>query len=302
MKNELTRRDFIKLVGAAGGGLVLAVYLDACASDAPIPPTVTPLSPTSTPVPPFEWIPSFYLKMDRDGILTIYAFRSELGQGIRTAIAMLIAEELDVDWSSVRIEQALTDRKYGDQLTGGSVSISNYYSTLRSAGATARQMLIEAAAGVWDVDAAACTSEAGFIIHPDGQQKLAYGDLVERASKVELPGQPTLKDVSQFKIVGTGKGHWDAPQIVSGKAIFGLDVRVPNILFAVIARCPVFAGRFANYDDSAAKTVPGVKQVVALDDRIAVVAENTWAAIQGRNALKITCCTRKQSQPYGGCL
>jgi isoquinoline 1-oxidoreductase beta subunit len=288
MNNGLTRRDFIKLVGAAGGGLVLAVYLDACASDAPLPATATPLNPTSTPVPPFEWNPNFYIKLDGEGILTIYAFRSEMGQGIRTAIAMLIAEELDVDWSSVRIEQALTDRKYGDQLTGGSVSISNYYSTLRSAGATARQMLVEAAAGVWDVDPAQCKSDAGFVLHPDGQQKLAYGDLVEKASKVEPSDSPTLKDVSQFKIVGTGKGHWDAPQIVSGQAIFGLDVRVPNMLFAVIARCPVFGGSFVSYDDSAAKTVPGVKQIVPLDDRIAIVAANTWAAIQGRGALKIT--------------
>lgn len=288
MKNQLTRRDFIKLAGAAGGGLVLAVYLDACASDAPIPATITPLSPTSTPVPPFEWHPSFYLQMDRDGILTIYAFRSEMGQGIRTAIAMLITEELDVDWSSVRIEQAQADRKYGDQLTGGSVSISNHYSTLRSAGATARQMLVEAAAGVWDVESAGCTTEAGFVIHPDGQQKLAYGELVEKASSVELSDSPTLKDPSEFKIVGTGKSHWDAPQIVSGKAIFGLDVRLPDMLFAVIARCPVFGGKFASYDDSAAKTVFGVKQIVPLEDRIAVVAENTWAAIQGRTALTIT--------------
>ena len=138
MKNQLTRRDFIKLVGAAGGGLVLAVYLDACATEAPVPPTVTPLSPTSTPRAPFDWSPNFYLKLDQDGILTVYAFRSEMGQGIRTAIAMLVAEELDVDWASVRIEQAMTDRKYGDQLTGGSVSVSTYYSGMRLAGAVAR--------------------------------------------------------------------------------------------------------------------------------------------------------------------
>src|SRR5689334_12274999 len=179
MKKQVTRRDFIKLVGVAGGGLVLAVSLDACASDAPLPATVTPLPPTSTPRLPFDWAPNFYLKMDRDGILTIYAFRSEMGQGIRTAIAMLIAEELNVDWNSVRIEQALTDSKYGDQLTGGSVSISTHYSGLRLAGAAARQMLVEAAAGIWDVDAAECKTEAGFVIHPDGQQKTPYGDLVE---------------------------------------------------------------------------------------------------------------------------
>ena len=287
MKKQLTRREFIKLVSAAGGGLVLSVYLDACASDAPIPATVTPLSPTSTPRPPFDWTPNFYLKMDQDGILTIYAFRSEMGQGIRTAIAMLVAEELDVDWNSVRIEQALTDSKYGDQLTGGSVSISHCYMGSRLAGAAVRQMLVEAAAGVWDVDAGQCKTEAGFVIHPDGQQKISYGDLVEAASKLDLPKQVNVKDTSQFKIVGMGKGHWDAPQIVSGKAIYGLDVRLPNMLFAVIARCPTFGGTLVNYDDSAAQAVPGVKQVVPLDDRIAVVAENTWAAIQGRNALKV---------------
>ncbi|HLO34075.1 MAG TPA: molybdopterin cofactor-binding domain-containing protein [Anaerolineales bacterium] len=288
MKNQINRREFIKLAGAAGGGLVLAVYLEACASETSVPATATPLSPTSMPRSPIDWAPNLYLKMDQDGILTIYAFRSEMGQGIRTAIAMLIAEELDVDWSNVRIEQAQTDRRYGDQLTGGSVSVSTYYSGMRRAGALAREMLVEAAADVWDVNPDQCKTEAGFVTHPDGQQKIAYGDLVEKASKLAVPDQGKLKEASQFKIVGTGKGHWDAPQIVSGKAIFGIDVRLPDMLFAVIARCPVFGGTFASYDDSAAKAVPGVRQIVALKDRIAVVAENTWAAIQGRNALKIT--------------
>jgi isoquinoline 1-oxidoreductase subunit beta len=302
MKNQLTRRDFIKLVGTAGGGLVLAVYLDACATEAPIPATVTPLSPTSTPRAPFDWSPNFYLKMDRDGIPTIYAFRSEMGQGIRTAIAMLIAEELDVDWNSVRIEQAVTDSKYGDQLTGGSVSIANYYAALRMAGATARQMLVEAAAGAWDVDPGGCGTEAGFVNHPDGQQKAFYGDLVEKASQLELSGETKIKDASQFKIVGTGLGHWDAPQIASGKAIYGLDVRVPGMLFAVMARCPVFGGTLAGYDDSAAKVVPGVRQIVSLEDWIAVVAENTWAAIQGRNALKVTWDEGKNADQNGDVL
>jgi isoquinoline 1-oxidoreductase beta subunit len=288
MKNQLNRRDFIKLVGAAGGGLVLAVYLDACTADTPAPPTVTPVSPTFTPGGPFDWSPNFFLKMDQDGILTVYAFRSEMGQGIRTAIAMLIAEELDVDWNSVRIEQAMTDRKYGDQLTGGSVSVSTFYSGMRKAGAAARQMLVEAAAGIWDTDPAGCQTGAGFVIHPDGQQKLFYGDLVEAASRLELPEQPKVKEASQFKIIGRDVGHWDAPQIVSGKAIYGMDVRLPNMLFAVIARCPVFRGTFNSYDENAAKVIPGVRQIVALEDRIAVLADNTWAAIQGRNALDVT--------------
>ena len=289
MKTQLTRRNFIKLVGAAGGGLVLAVYLDACAPDAPPPTTatVTPPSSTSTPQPPVEWVPNLYIKLDQGGLLTIYAFRSEMGQGIRTAIAMLVAEELDADWNSVRIEQAQADSKYGDQLTGGSVSISTYYSGLRLAGAAARQMLIEAAAGAWDVDAAQCKTETGFVIHPNGQQRISYGDLAEAASKLELPQEVKVKDNSQFKIVGAGKGHWDAPQIVSGKAVYGMDVRLPNMMFAAMARCPIFGGTLVDYDDSAAQAVPGVKQIVAFDDRVAVVGENTWAAIQGRNALNV---------------
>lgn len=288
MKNQVTRRDFIKLAGAAGGGLVLAVYLDACASDAPIPATVTPGIPTSTARPPFDWAPNIFLKIDQDGLLTVYAFRSEMGQGIRTAIAMLVAEELDVEWSSVRIEQVPADSRYGDQLTGGSVSISSHYSGLRLAGAVARQMLVEAAADAWDADPADCATEAGFVIHPDKQQKIPYGELVEAAAKKEVPGQTKIKDASAYKIVGTGKGHWDGPQVVSGKAIYGIDVRVPGMLFAVLARCPVFGGTFARYDDSAAQAIPGVTQIVALEESIAVVAENTWAAIQGRQALKVT--------------
>jgi isoquinoline 1-oxidoreductase beta subunit len=288
VKNQLSRRAFIKLIGAAGGGLVLAVYLDACAPDAPIPATVTPVSPTSTPRLPFDWSPNVFLKLDQDAVLTVYAFRSEMGQGIRTAIAMLIAEELDVDWNLVRIEQVITDRKYGDQLTGGSVSISTYASGMRLAGAVARQMLVTAAADIWDVDPAGCETEAGFVIHPDGQQKIFYGDLVEKAAKLGVPKKVKVKDAAQFKIVGTGKGHWDAPQIVSGKAVYGIDVRLPGMLFAVIARCPVFGGALVSYDDSAAKAISGVKQILSFNDRVAVVAENTWAAIQGRNALKIT--------------
>jgi isoquinoline 1-oxidoreductase beta subunit len=292
MKRQLNRRTFIKLVGATGGGLVLAIYLEGCAPDVPETATVPVPRATFTSTPerraPSDWTPSIYLKLDQDGILTVTAFRSEMGQGIRTAIAMLLADELDLDWKDVRIEQAPADSKYGDQVTGGSVSIASYYSVLRSAGAVAHQMLLEAASQVWDVGPAQCTSEAGFVIHPDGKQKLAYGDLVDVASKLDLPGQATPKDESQFTMVGTAMGHWDAPQIVSGKAVFGLDVRLPGMLFATIARCPVFDGTFETYDDAATRAIPGVKDVIDLGDRIAVLAENSWAAIQGRDALQVT--------------
>ena len=290
MSAKLSRRDFLKLSGVAGGGLILAVYLEGCLPGANVPTTtIVSVTPNSSPTPrlPFDWEPDIYLKVDQDGVLTFTAFRSEMGQGIRTALAMLAAEELDVEWSSVRIVQANADSKYGDQQTGGSGSLTSYYDAMRMAGAYARQMLIEAAAQAWDVEATQCKSETGFVIHPDGAQKLSYGDLVQAASKLTKPKSVKLKDPAQFKIVGTGLGHWDAPKIVNGKAMYGLDVRLPNMLFAAIARCPVFGGSFESYDDADAKAIAGVKDVVELNDRIAVVAENSWAAIRGRNALKV---------------
>ena len=291
MNSQINRRDFLKLVAVSTGGLVLAVYLDGCAplTSTPQPVTATQIPFTPTPQPPAEWSPNIYLKIDSNGILTVTAFRSEMGQGIRTALAMLAADELDVDWSNVRIEQAPADPRYGDQMTGGSVSISGSSGAVRRAGAVARQMLVNAAAQTWGVDAAQCKTAHGQVIHPDGEQKLAYGSLVEAAAKLEIPqGLITLKEKAQFNIIGTGLGHWDAPKIVTGQAIYGLDVRLPGMLFAAIARCPVFGGKLDSYDDSAAKAFPGVKHVVELDDRIAVVAENSWAAIQGRNLLKVT--------------
>jgi len=289
MSTKLSRRDFLKLSGLAGGGLVLAVYLEGClpGTEAPTIVSVTP-GGTATPRLPFEWEPDIYLKIDQDGVMTFTAFRSEMGQGIRTALAMLAAEELDIEWSSVRIVQADADSRYGDQQTGGSVSIANYHDAMQRAGAYARGMLIQAAAQVWDVEPAQCETEAGFVVHTDGVQKLFYGDLVQTASELPMPRNVNLKDPSKYKIVGTEVGHWDAPQIVSGKAIYGLDVRLPFMSFAAIARCPVFGGTFESYDDAETKAITGVKDVVELGDRIAVVADNSWAAIRGRGALKIT--------------
>jgi isoquinoline 1-oxidoreductase beta subunit len=311
-KNKVNRRDFLKLVGSAGGGLVLALFLDSCSPPSKDGVTVTPNASTPTiesqptlkdlpTVNPTEttpaselplstdWSPSIYFKVDHQGILTVTAFRSEMGQGIRTALAMMAAEELDVEWNNVRIEQAPADTKYGSQQTGGSVSVSQYYSPVRSAGATARQMLVNAAAQTWEVDAAQCKTESGFVIHPDGKQKLAYGDLVDAAAQFDLPVGVKTKDAAQFRILGTSIHHWDAPQIVTGKANYGLDVRLPGMLYAAIARCPVVSGgKFTNYDEAPALAIPGVKQVVALKDRVAVVAENSWAAMRGRDALDIT--------------
>ena len=288
MTNQISRRDFLKLASMTGSGLALAIFLDGCA---PALEEETATTVGVTPVPtvqgPFDWAPNIYLKLDNEGTLTVMAFRSEMGQGIRTALAMLVADELDMDWSAVRIEQVPADRRYGDQVTGGSLSISRSYQAVRKAGATVRQMLVSAAAQAWSVDAAQCRTEAGFVIHPDGMQKSAYGDLAEAASKLEIPRTVQLKEKSQLRIVGQARGHWDAPKILTGKAIYGLDVRLPGMLFAVMARCPVFGGDIASYEDSAARAVSGVRNIVQIGKKIAVVAEHSWAAIQGRKALTV---------------
>jgi isoquinoline 1-oxidoreductase beta subunit len=287
---QLSRRDFLKLAGTTSASLVLAVYLDACAPASATPEIalVTPTDSTPIPRPPFDWEPNIYLKLDNNGILTVIAFRSEMGQGIRTALAMLVADEMDVEWENIRIKQAPADSKYGNQVTGGSQSISSYYSSMRTAGATARRMLVEAAAQAWDVEAGDCQTEAGYVIHPDDQQKIAYGDMVEAAASLDVPQGVDVKDQSHLRIVGTDVGHWDTPEIITGKAVYGVDVRLPDMSFAVMARCPVFGGSFASYDEAAALAVPGVRQIVELDGNIAVVAKNTWAAIQGRKALNVT--------------
>ena len=293
---KISRRDFLKLTGITGTGLVIGAFLDACASTSPETATVATVTSTplpddldATPRPPFEWEPDIYLMLGTDGMLTVTAFRSEMGQGIRTTLAMLAADELDVPWESVRIEQAPADGRYGDQVTGGSASVTNYYDVMRYSGALARLYLVSAAAQAWAVEAGQCTTDAGFVVHPDGTQKLAYGDLVESAAELDISRQDMqVKEKSQFRIIGQPIGHWDARQIVTGEAIYGLDVRLPGMLYAAIARCPVFDGSYVDFDDSAARSVLGVLDVVEMDDRIAVVAENSWAAIQGRDALEVT--------------
>lgn len=305
-KNKMSRRDFIKLASMGTSALVLAIYLDGCAPaqtevPANILPTNTPLelstpsnaptaseTQTSTPTPSFTWAPDIYVKLDSNGVLTVTNCRSEMGQGTRTALAMLTADELDVAWNNVRVEQANADSRYGDQQTGGSQSVSQFYNVMRKAGAKARKMLVDAAAQTWNVDAAKCNTEPGFVVHPDGVQKLAYGALVEKASVLKLPASAPLKDQDIFRIIRTPVGHWDAPEIVSGKAIYGIDVRVPGMLFAAVARCPVFGKGYISYDDSTTKTMTGIRRIVELRNSIAVVADNSWSAIRGRDALQVT--------------
>ena len=305
-RRDLSRRDFLKVSVAGGVGLTVAVSLAGCDTQpaptaGPLPSSTavpTPLasptaadtpSPTATPEPA-AWEPNIYLTVDPAGMVTIRAFRSEMGQGIRTAIAMIVAEELDAAWEQVRIVQVGAAPAYGDQVTGGSVSVSSHYERLRQAGAMARDVLVSAAAHTWDVDKAACRTEGGEVIHPDGEQRLAYGALVDVAAGLPLPspGDVQVKDPADFRVIGTPRGLYDAPDMVTGRPLYTSDLSLPGMVHAVVARCPVFEGQAAGVDDAAARAVPGVRDVVPISSGIAVVADSTWAALRGRAALDIT--------------
>lgn len=308
---ELTinRREFLKVSTLAGAGLTIAFCLPGCQptptpTQEPTPapePTVPPV-PTATPEPTAQpaptatdeaanvFEPNIYLTIDHTGTVTIQAFRSEMGQGIRTAIAIIIAEELDAGWPAIRIQQVPADSAYGNQVTGGSMSVSDHYMRLRQAGATVRHMLMTAAAQRWGVERGSCRTERSWVIHPDGTQRLPYGELVGAAAELPLPGRQEvqLKDPRDFRLIGTPLALYDAPRMVDGSAIYGSDLRVPNMLYATVARCPVFGGRLASFDASQAKAVAGVHDVIQIDSGIAVVADSTWTAIQGRAALETT--------------
>jgi CO/xanthine dehydrogenase Mo-binding subunit len=297
--NNLSRREFLKTITMSGLGLVIGIYLPGCQS-APDPETPSESDHQSSQTGSVDaWMePSAYLRIDNDGKVTITVHRSEMGQGVRTALPMLISEELDVTWDTIEVMQAPGDRKFGNQSTGGSASISNNYLTFRKAGATARFLLIQAAAKEWGVDVETCQTENGMVIYPSSGKQAAYGELVEAASKMEAPPpyQVPLKDPNEFTIIGTPIGRVDNPEIVTGQATYASDIRLPGMLYAVVARCPVFWGKVEGYDANETESIPGVMAVIEIDEGIAVVAENTWAAIQGRRALIITWKEGKNSE------
>ena len=271
-----TRREFLQKTGC----LALAFNL-------PMDPTLpsTARGVADGP-PPLE--PSAFLRLDADGTVTVWATRSDMGQGIRTSMAMAVAEELEVDLASVRIQQASTHPRFGDLgVTGGSQSTRGTLKPFRQVGATAREMLLQAAAGTWGVPQSECQARQGAVHHRPSQRKLAFGDLVAKARALPPPKDPPLKARKDFRILGTDVRRMDGPEIVAGNAQFGTDVRLPGMFIASIERCPVFGGKLKACDASGALKVPGVKQVVEVSSGIAVVASDTWAAFEGRAALKI---------------
>ena len=216
-----------------------------------------------------------------------------MGQGTYTSMPMLLAEELEVDLSQVRLEHAppsdelYAEPLFGVQETGGSTSVRGNWEPLRHAGATARMLLVAAAAQTWKVDANSCHAARGEVIHGPTGRRLSYGALVDKAATLPLPRKVPLKDPKDFKLIGTSAKRLDAPDKVNGTAQFGIDVKVPGMKVATVAACPVFGGKLASVDDSKAKAIKGVHQVVRLDDAVAVVADHMWAAKQGLAALDI---------------
>ena len=273
--SKIKRREFIKVVGLSGGGLFLASYV----------PLQDVLAKSGDD--PKIFAPSVYLKIDSNGIVTIIVHRSELGQGVKTALPMLVAEELEVDWDKIEIEQADADRKYGSQTTGGSTSIRRSWEPLRIAGATARVMLITAAADKWNVAIENCEAEKGFVINKLNSEKISYGDLVEEASKLPVPEGIKLKDPKDFKIIGKRVHRVDTPDKIYGRAKFGIDVVIPGMYYAAVSRCPSFGGSVKNYDEAKAITLPGLLNVFQISNGVAVVADSTWHAFNGRDALNI---------------
>ncbi len=271
---KTTRRDFLKVSGAAGAGLVLAFHLPSR------------LQAQSAAAKPFA--PNVWLQIDPSGKVTITCHKSEMGQGVRTSLPMMVAEELDCDFASVHVVQAMGDhQKYGQQLTGGSTAVRTSMEKLRTAGATARAMLVAAAAKQWGVAASACHTDSGFVVGPAGK-RAGYGTLADAAAKLPVPKDVKLKDPKNFKIIGRPLPRTDLAEKVHGKAEFGMDVRLPGLLVANIARCPVFGGKVAKFDATKAKAVPGVKHVVQVPSGVAVVGDSYWSALKGREALDIT--------------
>src|SRR6058998_1896312 len=276
---QVTRRAFLETAGAAGAGLVISFYL---------PSGLRFRSPTAGPFAPNAW-----LRIGEDESVLVIVDRSEMGQGVTTALPMLLAEELEADWSRIRIEFAPADKAYtnpmfGMQGTGGSTSVRAAYTPLRKAGAAARELLVAAAAETWGVDKAACRAEQGAVIHTTSNRRLTYGKLVAKAATVPLPHDVPLKDPKDWKILGTRVKRLDTPPKVDGSAQFGIDVKTPGLLVAVIARSPVFGGKVGTFDATKAKAVQGVRHVVQVSTGVAVVADGYRSAKKGRDALTVT--------------
>lgn len=274
MKQELTRRNFLRVSAITGGGMMLSLsFLNNTANAETVADTA--------------FAPNIYIKIGTDGSILILAPNPEIGQGVKTSLPMIVAEELCVDWKKVQVELAPLQAGFGRQTAGGSGSVRGRFTDLRKAGATAREMLVAAAAQTWSVPVTECVAEDGMVLHKSSGKKLAYGDLAAKAATLEVPKNPTLKESKDFKYIGTRVKDVDAHKIVTGQPLYGIDTRKEGMLYAMVARPPAYGKTLVSVDDTAALKVNGVKQVVKLKNSVAVLATSTWAAKKGREVLVI---------------
>jgi len=270
--SPLSRREFVAAGVAAGAGLVIGFYL-----------------PHGEGSRKESFSPNAYLRITPDNKVTVVVARSEMGQGVRTALPMILAEELEADWKQIEIEQAGASTFFGDQTTGGSASIRTTWDPMRKAGAIAHEMLISAAALTWGVPRSACTAENGHIKHAASNRSLSYGELVGRAATLPIPSDAPLKQSKDYKIVGQRLARVDSPDKGKGEAVFGIDFKIPGMKYAVLSRCPVIGGKVSSIDDKESKKISGVSYVGKVgDSAVAVVADSVWSAMEGRRVLNVT--------------
>lgn len=283
-KEALSRRTFLQVSGGIGIGLVVSFLLPACGREGDSGSGARGGADAAAA----DGEVNAYVRITPEGVVVLSIAKSEMGQGVLTSLAMLIAEELEVDWEKVRsVHPIADDERYGKWSTGGSSSVRANFDTYRRAGATARELLVAAACERWNVARQECRAENGEVVHAATDRRLAYAELAERAAALPAPAEPALKARADFRLIGKDVRRLDTPAKVDGSAIFGLDVRVPGMLVAQVVRPPDLGGKLRSFDAQAALAVPGVHAVVEIPNGVAVVANGFWAAQSGRRKLEL---------------